>query len=100
MAKSPSAQDTSWLMVVATLPTDDPAARMRVMRTFEALGAAIMRDGVFLLPETPANRQAVERLVEYINMNAGSAQAVKAAPLDESQLAAFRKLFDRSARYE
>jgi len=73
---------------------------MRVMRTFEALGAAIMRDGVFLLPETPANRQAVERLVEYICMNAGSAQALKAAPLDDDQLAAFRKLFDRSARYE
>ena len=70
------------------------------MRTFEALGAAIMRDGVFLLPETPANRQAVERLVEYINMNAGSAQAVKATPLDDTQLASFRKLFDRSARYE
>jgi hypothetical protein len=73
---------------------------MRVMRTFDALGAAIIRDGVFLLPETAANRQAVERLVEYINMNAGSAQAVKATPLDESQLSAFRKLFDRSARYE
>ena len=100
MANLPSAGTTSWLLVVATLPTEDPAARMRVMRTFEALGAAIMRDGVFLLPETPANRQAVERLVEYIGMNAGSAQAVKATPMDENQLGAFRKLFDRSARYE
>lgn len=100
MAKPPSADTTSWLLVVATLPTDDPAARMRVMRTFEALGAAIMRDGAFLLPETPANRQAVERLVEYINANAGNAQAVKAMPLDETQFAAFRQLFDRSARYE
>lgn len=100
MAKPPSADTTSWLLVIATLPTDDPAARMRVMRTFEALGAAIMRDGAFLLPETPANRQAVERLAEYINANAGNAQAVKAMPLDETQFAAFRRLFDRSARYE
>lgn len=100
MAKPPSADSTSWLLVVATLPTDDPAARMRVMRTFDALGAAIMRDGAFLLPETPANRQAVERLVEYINANAGNAQAVKAMPLDETQFAAFRRLFDRSTRYE
>ncbi|MEO8204265.1 MAG: chromate resistance protein ChrB domain-containing protein, partial [Betaproteobacteria bacterium] len=82
------------------LPTDDPAPRMRVMRTFEALGAAIMRDGVFLLPETAANRQAVERLVEYINSNAGSAHALKAAPLDTTQYDVFRRLFDRSARYE
>lgn len=100
MAKPPSADTTSWLLVIATLPTDDPAARMRVMRTFEALGAAIMRDGAFLLPETPANRQAVDRLVEYINSNAGNAQAVKASPLDETQFSAFRRLFDRSARYE
>ena len=100
MAKPSSADTTSWLLIVATLPTDDPAVRMRVMRTFEALGAAIMRDGVFLLPETPANQQAVERLVEYINSNAGNAQAVRAAPLDEAQIATFRQLFDRSARYE
>ena len=73
---------------------------MRVLRTLEALGAAVMRDGVFLLPETPANRQAVERLVDYITMNAGSAQALKATPLDAAQYASFRKLFDRSARYE
>ncbi len=100
MPKSPSQDITSWLLVVATLPTDDPAVRMRAMRTFDALGAAIMRDGVFLLPETLANRQAVERLVEYISMNAGHAQAVKATPLDEGQFASFRQLFDRSARYE
>ncbi len=100
MAKPSPAETTSWLLVVATLPTDDPAARMRVMRTFEALGAAIMRDGVFLLPETATNRQAVERLVEYINSNAGNARAVRAAPLDEAQIGAFRQLFDRSARYE
>ncbi len=92
--------DTSWLLIVASLPTEIPAARMRVLRTLEGLGAAVMRDGVFLLPETPPNRKAVDRLIEYITMNAGTAQALRAAPLDESQLDAFRKLFDRSSRYE
>ncbi len=100
MPKTPSTSVTSWLLVVATLPTEVPAARMRVLRTLESLGAAVMRDGVFLLPETPAIRQAVERLVEYISMNAGSAQALKAAPLDAAQYAAFRQLFDRSSRYD
>jgi hypothetical protein len=100
MTKAPSTSASSWLLVIATLPTDIPTARMRVLRTFEALGAAVMRDGVFLLPETPANRQAVERLVEYISMNAGSAQALKAVPLDAAQYAEFRRLFDRSSRYE
>jgi hypothetical protein len=88
------------LLVVATLPTDVPAARMRVLRTFESLGAAVIRDGVFLLPENPANRQAVERLVEYITLNAGTALALRAAPLDEAHAESFRHLFDRSSRYE
>lgn len=100
MSKATSAGDSSWLLIVTTLPTEIPAARMRVLRTLESLGAAVMRDGVFLLPETASNRQAVEHLVEYITMNAGSAHAVRAAPLDPAQYASFRKLFDRSSRYE
>jgi hypothetical protein len=100
MSKASETSISSWLLVVATLPTEVPAARMRVLRTFESLGAAVIRDGVFLLPETPANRQAAERLVEYITANAGSALALKAAPLDAAQLETFRRLFDRSSRYE
>jgi hypothetical protein len=100
MSKASSPSISSWLLVVATLPTDIPAARMRVLRTFESLGAAIVRDGVFLLPESPANHQAVERLVEYITLNAGTALALKAAPLDEAHADSFRRLFDRSSRYE
>jgi hypothetical protein len=99
MSKAPPAPDNRWLAIVATLPTDEPAARMRVLRTLESLGAAVMRDGVFLLPDNAANRQALEHLTEYISRNAGSAYALQAAPLggqDES----LRSLFDRSARYE
>jgi len=73
---------------------------MRVLRTLEALGAAVMRDGLFLLPESAANRKAVDHLVDYISTNAGTAQALRAAPLDAAQFDAFRKLFDRSTRYE
>ena len=100
MSKAPTTSISTWLLVAATLPTENPAARMRVLRTFESLGAAVLRDGVFLLPENPANHQAVERLVEYIVQNAGSAHALKAAPLDASQYDSFRRLFDRSSRYE
>lgn len=73
---------------------------MRVLRTLESLGAAVLRDGVFLLPETAPNCQAIEHLVQYITVNAGTAQALRAAPLDQGQYASFRKLFDRSSRYE
>jgi hypothetical protein len=55
-----------WLLTIAQLPTEDPASRMRVLRTLESLGAAVMREGVFLLPDTPANRQSLQTLAEYI----------------------------------
>jgi len=100
MSKTAPTSISSWLLVVATLPTEVPATRMRVLRTFESLGAAVIRDGVFLLPENPANRQAVDGLVEYITLNAGTALALKATPLDEAHADSFRHLFDRSARYE
>src|SRR5436190_1795478 len=49
----------TWLMTIAQLPTEDPAARMRVLRTLESLGAAVMREGAYLLPDSAANRQAL-----------------------------------------
>lgn len=100
MSNAAPAGVTSWLLLIASLPTEAPAARMRVLRTLEALGAAVMRDGVFLLPENAANRQAVDHLVDYIAKNGGTANALRAAPLDTSQYGAFRKLFDRTSRYE
>ena len=99
MAKPQPAQDNRWLALVATLPTEEPAIRMRALRTLESLGSAVMRDGVFLLPDTAANRQALEHLAEYIGKNGGTAQAMEVSPVGR-QPAELRGLFDRSARYE
>jgi hypothetical protein len=90
----------SWLVTIAQLPTEDPAARMRVLRTLESLGAAVMREGAYLLPDTATNRQALEALGDYIGKTAGTAQVLQVnatAPAQQEQL---RRLFDRSARYE
>jgi hypothetical protein len=91
--------ETRWLALVASLPTEDPAARMRMLRTLESLGAAVMREGVYLLPDTAACRQGLERLAEYISKGAGMAQVLQLLPLSDAQQRAFRALFDRSARY-
>ena len=98
--KSGTPDAPGWLSLVANLPTEDPGARMRALRTLESLGAAIIRDGVFLLPETPANRQAIDGLADYIHKNAGYAYVLLVTPLHGAQQATFRRLFDRSARYE
>ena len=49
--KDAGTQDPRWLAFIASLPVEDPASRMRVLRTLESLGCAVLRDGVFLLPD-------------------------------------------------
>ena len=100
MAKDGPQTDPGWLATVAQLPTEDPATRMRVLRTLESLGAAVMREGVYLLPDTAANRQALERLSDYIAKSAGTSQVLQVTANSAAQREAFRRLFDRSARYE
>lgn len=89
-----------WLLIVTQLPTEDPAIRMRVLRSLESLGAAIMREGVFVLPASRVNRQALERLGEYIVKNAGSSYVLQAAQGSAGQEQIIQRLFDRSSRYE
>jgi len=99
MSKAFPAAEGRWLALVATLPIEDPAARMRMLRTLESLGAAVMREGAYLLPDTAACRQGLERLAEYIVKNGGSAQVLQVSATSETQQQLFCRLFDRSARY-
>jgi hypothetical protein len=94
----PSAEP-GWLLLIASLPVEDPAARMRMLRTLDSLGAAVIREGAYLLPDTAACRQGLEHLADYIAKGAGSAQVLQAMPLSDAQQKSFRSLFDRSARY-
>src|SRR3972149_5417428 len=89
-----------WLAFVTTLPTEDPAARMRVLRTLESLGCAILRDGVFLLPDTPAARRGLGSLSDHIARINGSAHLLSVNSLDEAQAQQFLGLFDRTHKYE
>src|SRR5712675_2980739 len=88
-----------WLVTIAQLPTEDPSSRMRVLRTLESLGAAVMREGAYLLPYTGANRQSLEALAEYVGKTAGTAHVLNVAAASPSQTKYFTFLFDRSERY-
>ena len=99
MSKTLPAEHGRWLVLIASLPTEDPAARMRMLRTLESLGAAVMREGAYFLPDTAACRQGLEHLADYIGKGAGAAQVLQVVAASEAQQKAFRSLFDRSARY-
>jgi hypothetical protein len=98
--KETAASGSQWLVLATTLPTDDPAVRMRVLRTLESLGCAMLREGVYLLPDNPGTRQGVTRLSEYIGRISGSAHVLCVTAADAAQVEAFRALFDRSSKYE
>ncbi len=96
----PGSAAAHWLAYVTALPTEDPAARMRVLRTLESLGCAVLRDGVFLLPDTPAGRQGLTSLSDHIARINGSAHLLTVESLDEAQTRQFLGLFDRSHKYD
>ena len=90
----------NWLLTVAQLPVEDPASRMRVLRTLESLGAAVMREGAYLLPDNQDNRRSLDALAEYAVKGGGVIHVLHVAASSTSQSEVFRRLFDRSARYE
>jgi len=103
--RTASANDTPaagsrWLVTVTQLPTEDPAGRMRMLRTLESLGAAVLREGVYVLPDSPDNRHALERLARYVAQNAGIASVMRVEASGAAQDEQLQHLFDRSARYD
>jgi hypothetical protein len=98
-AEAASTEGRRWLVVVAQLPVDDAAGRMKVLRMLETLGCAVLRDGVYLLPENAESRRGLQRLVDYVARIHGSAHLLAVRSADETQTRQFRGLFDRSAKY-
>lgn len=91
--------ESGWLLLVAALPTGDANARMAALRTIESLGAAILRDGVYVLPDAPAHRASLERLVAYLRSVAGDGHLMAACAYDAAQEADFRRRLDRGGRF-
>jgi hypothetical protein len=85
----------NWTLLVLSLPTDNTTARMRAWRALKACGAAVLRDGVYLLPDSEAHRQALAGVADDVRRNDGQAQVLTQAECAED----LRGLFDRSAEY-
>jgi hypothetical protein len=88
-----------WVVFVTQLPTDDPAGRMKVLRTLETLGCAPLRDGVYLLPDSSENRRGLAKLAAFVTSINGAVHVLNVKSADEAQSKSFRALFDRSEQY-
>lgn len=89
----------TWLALITSLPTRNATARMRIWRALKALGCAVLRDGVYLLPDHLSARPALQAQAAEALAAGGTAQVVGISAVDPQQAAAFCALFDRSTEY-
>lgn len=86
-------------MLILSLPTQNATVRMRVWRTLKNLGCGILRDGVYLLPDSAATRAALQEQADEVTNASGSASLLTTQSQDPAQEQNFRALFDRTPDY-
>ena len=82
--------------LILSLPTQNTTIRMRAWRTLKASGAAILRDGVYLLPERDNCRTTLEAIATDVLESGGKAYVLR---IEEPEGANFVDLFDRNDDY-
>jgi hypothetical protein len=85
----------SWCLLVLSLPTDNASARMRAWRSLKACGAAVLRDGVYVLPDKEAHRSLMRGVADDVRANQGAARVLFGVACDEP----LEPLFDRTADF-
>jgi hypothetical protein len=92
--------ESAWLILIISLPTHNSTGRrMRVWRALKALGCGALRDGVYLLPDRPALRAALQAQADDVIRGGGTAYVLLMPTQETKQQALFQALFDRSAEY-
>jgi len=94
-----NAIDTTWLLLIVSLPSDSATARMRIWRTLKSLGCGALRDGAYLLPDRAAERHQLSELAAETIREGGSAWLLTVQAQSAGEGEAFRTLFDRSAAW-
>ena len=84
-----------WLLLILSLPTGNATARMRAWRALKGCGAAVLRDGVYVLPGGEGRAGALATIAADVRAHGGTARLLHADAGDED----FTSLFDRSAEF-
>ena len=84
----------TWIALISSLPTGNATARMRAWRSLKASGAAVLRDGVYLMPEREDCRETLDTVAADVLAAGGTAWVVR---LEEPKEGNFIALFDRGA---
>ena len=93
-----ASEKNPWLVFLMSQPGKSPTPRIRLWRLLKGLGAAVLRDGVYLLPDREPLRQALEEQVQGVHTLGGAAYVLVVEPVTATE-AHFRALFDRREDY-
>jgi hypothetical protein len=90
-----------WLLLAASLPGRDAGtARVRLWRTLKDAGAAMLRDGVTMIPASAAARERLAEIVRSVETQGGAAWVfvipAQVPPLEKK----LKTLFDRRQGYD
>ena len=88
----------AWFVFLMSQPGKSTTPRIRLWRLLKGLGAAVLRDGVYLLPYREPLRQALEEQVQVVQSSGGAASLLVVEPVTDTD-AQFQTLFDRSEDY-
>lgn len=86
----------NWLILITTLPTENATVRMRVWRSLKASGAAVLRDGVYLMPERTPCRETFNAIAVEVRESGGTALVLRIEEPDDGH---FAGLFERSEEF-
>jgi hypothetical protein len=90
----------NWLALVISVSGQNGTLRVRLWRQIKAIGAAALRDGVYLLPARPELRQVLANLRDELLAADGIAHVLQVVEDDPAAQAEWRALFSRSEAYQ
>lgn len=85
-----------WYLLITSLPTENATARMRIWRSLKASGAAVPRDGVYLMPDREPCRETLESIAVEVRENGGTAMVLRTEEPDDGN---FVRLFERTEEF-
>ncbi len=88
-----------WLLLIISLPSNRATPRMRVWRALKSVGAAVLRDGVYLLPWTVTAQRVFQEQARTVAACGGIAQVLPLGDISGEQERYFRAQLDRSPEY-
>src|SRR3546814_16115365 len=75
----------NWILMVSSLPTENATIRMRAWRALKACGAAVLRDGAYLLPQLGECRSTLDAIGADVRAGGGPAYVLSTDEPDSVQ---------------